>query len=97
MNSIDLYLEPTDPQIRQIRLFSPICEPIGIKHNPGLILVLYHYANFHLSKTTKVDKSENIHIILILQTNKNFPLIYFDTPCARNENKGLCTVMELPT
>ena len=39
MNSIDLYLELTDPQIRQVRLFSPICEPIGIKHNPGLILV----------------------------------------------------------
>ena len=79
MNSIDLDLELTDPQTRQIRLFSPICEPIGIiesiiraQYN---VLVLYHYANFHVSKTTKVDKSENIPIILILQTNKNFALI----------------------
>ena len=79
MNSIDLDIELTDPQTRQIRLFSPICEPIGIKHNPGPILVLYHYAIFHVSKTTKVDKSENIPIILILQTNKNFALISFDT------------------
>ena len=84
MNSIDLDLELTDPQTRQIRLFSPIREPVGIKHNPGPILVLYHYASFHVSKTTKVDKSENIPIILILQTNKNFALIYFDTPWERN-------------
>ena len=46
---------------------------------PGLILETFHYANFHVSRVTKVDKSKNIPIILILQDNKNFALIYFDT------------------